>query len=222
MGAALIIFQPSCAFSQKEKIISHYFPLRKGQRLEALPIVVEPTKSQQSWSPGNEYKETPGTFDLSRHAPWRVKAPWSRLAWVTHKITKMLSRHLLAWLHMALKAWETIWAAIWASQDTWKRSLPAGWIMEGRAFNNPFGWQIWSIAPSICSCPAVHSPVAACTTYVTQSNYIANGFHHIKRVEWLLTVQFRLSQSQESTARLLGWSTPKESICRQKKYEFWT
>lgn len=139
----------------KGKIIFHYFPLRKGQRLETLPLVVRPTKSQRSWPLGNEYKETPGTFDLSRHAPMGVKAPRSRLAWVTRKITKMLSRHLSAWLHMALKVRETVWVSIWASQDTWKWSPPAGCLMGGRAFNNPLGWRMWSITLSMCSFPPV-------------------------------------------------------------------
>lgn len=157
-----------------------------------------------------------------------VWAPWSQLAWVTHKITKMLSRHLCAWWHTVLKARVTVWAALWASQDTWKWSLPVGWIMEGRAFSHHLGWHIRSIAPPIPSCLTVQSPVVAFIVYFARSDCSADAFRRIELAEWLVMVQFRLSRTSFSPPNALRayLARPPQGIETQswksKNYEFWT
>lgn len=139
MSASLIIFCLSSVFLQRK---NHFplFPFEERSKARSPSFSCWADKKPASWSPENEYKGTLRTFDPSRHAPRGVKPPRSHLAWVTHKTTNILLRHLPARLHTVLKVHVTVWAALWASQDTWKWSLPVGWIMEGRAFNNHLGW----------------------------------------------------------------------------------
>lgn len=143
----------------KGKIIFHYFPLSKGQRRLPLPLVVEPANASKADILEMNTRKHQGPLTSADKPPGGWK--WhdlDLLEW--HSSSLKCFQHTFLLGYIWPKRPERLSVAIWAPQDSWKWSLPAVCITEGKAFNSPLGGRPRSIAPSICSCPTVQLPVA--------------------------------------------------------------